>query len=167
MRFIRLFLISFIVLFLIITGISLFIPSHVRISKAIDIRASRDSIVAQLADPAQWKHWYPGLDTAALYYEQGVPKGVITNRQSNAFILITEATGKEVVTEFKGFRNKQVVSGWNLIPAADSATVTVQWYMDFSLRWYPWEKFSSLVLEKNYRPVMEQGLANLKKQVEN
>jgi hypothetical protein len=39
--------------------------------------------------------------------------------------------------------------------------------MDFKLRWYPWEKFSSLLLEKRYGPVMEQGLAKLKKSINN
>jgi hypothetical protein len=39
--------------------------------------------------------------------------------------------------------------------------------MDFHLRWYPWEKFASLLLEKSYGPRMEQGLATLKRLVEN
>jgi hypothetical protein len=38
--------------------------------------------------------------------------------------------------------------------------------MDFRLRWYPWEKFSSLLLEKRYGPMLENGLDNLKKLME-
>jgi len=38
--------------------------------------------------------------------------------------------------------------------------------MDFHLKWYPWEKFSSMLLENRYGPMMEQGLAKLKKVVE-
>ena len=167
MRFIRLLIISFIVLFLIVTGISLLIPSHVRLSKAIDIKASRDAILTQLNDPAQWRHWYPRLDSAQLFYEAGQVNGVSLNDRAGTLIVLTRQSPQEVVTEFKGHKMKQLVSGWNIIPAADSTIVTVQWYMDFSLRWYPWEKFSSLVLEKTYGPVMEQGLARLKKLVEN
>lgn len=166
MHFIRLLLISLVALFLIITGISLLIPSHVRISKAIDIRAGKEVVLAQLADPAQWKSWYPGLDTAQLVIENGQVKGVAA-KGSDAAIIITGQTPDEVITAFKGHKMKKVISGWKLIPAPGSNLVTVQWYMDFSLRWYPWEKFSSLVLEKNYRPVMEKGLANLKKKLEN
>jgi hypothetical protein len=35
--------------------------------------------------------------------------------------------------------------------------------MDFRLRWYPWEKFSSLLFEKSYGLTMEKGLNNIKK----
>jgi hypothetical protein len=38
--------------------------------------------------------------------------------------------------------------------------------MDFHLRWYPWEKFASLLFEQSYGPKMEQGLGNIKKMVE-
>jgi hypothetical protein len=38
--------------------------------------------------------------------------------------------------------------------------------MDFHLRWYPWEKFGSLLLEKSYGTKMEMGLMSLKKLAE-
>jgi len=42
----------------------------------------------------------------------------------------------------------------------------VQWWMDFKLRWYPWEKFSSLFFENIYGAQMEKGLDNLKRLAE-
>jgi hypothetical protein len=38
--------------------------------------------------------------------------------------------------------------------------------MDFRLRWYPWEKFSSLLFEKQYGTQMEAGLESLKQLAE-
>jgi hypothetical protein len=57
-------------------------------------------------------------------------------------------------------------TGWNIIEGRDPATITVQWYTDFHLRWYPWEKFSSLLLEKTYGPPMEKGLSQLRSALE-
>ena len=64
----------------------------------------------------------------------------------------------------KGFR--PIVTGWNAITHQSTDSTTVQWYIDFQLRWYPWEKFSSLLFEKNYGVRMEEGLSNLKKLAE-
>jgi hypothetical protein len=55
-----------------------------------------------------------------------------------------------------------VLNSWQLhrFPASDS--ITLQWYMDFKLQWYPWQKFSSLFYENTYGNLMEQGLKNIK-----
>jgi hypothetical protein len=42
----------------------------------------------------------------------------------------------------------------------------VQWYFDFVFRWYPWEKFSSIVYDKQLGPAMEKSLNNLKDLIE-
>ncbi|RYY90244.1 MAG: hypothetical protein EOO15_03290 [Chitinophagaceae bacterium] len=43
---------------------------------------------------------------------------------------------------------------------ADS--LTLQWYIDFKLKWYPWEKFSSLFFENSYGNMMQTGLERMK-----
>ena len=63
MKIIRFLLINIILLFLIVTGISLFIPSHVRISRAVNVASSVDSVLQQVDDLNKWKSWYPGFDT--------------------------------------------------------------------------------------------------------
>jgi hypothetical protein len=49
----------------------------------------------------------------------------------------------------------------------DSTHHTVQWYFDFHLRWYPWEKLASLLLEKVYGTRMAQSLERLRAVAEN
>lgn len=50
----------------------------------------------------------------------------------------------------------------------ESANITVvQWYYDFKLKWYPWEKFGSITFDQQLGPVMERSLNKLKKLVEN
>jgi hypothetical protein len=153
---------SFIFLFAIITIISLFIPSHVQISKAVEVIAEKDSVYQQIADPNQWHHWYPTGDSMKVIYVGTEPKGIELN---NLKLQITSIETNEVRAKYSSVEEtKEMQTAWTLIPARNS--VAVQWSMYFHLRWYPWEKFSSLLLEKRYGPVMETGLNNLKTYLE-
>lgn len=164
MRLIKLAIISFIFFFLLITGISLLIPSNVRISKARDINADKDSVLVQINDATNWKNWYPGADTLELLRIEGVVKGIITRETQG--IIISSANDSVVTAGNAGPGSRRSEMGWNIMQQGGKGPVTVQWYMDFHFRWYPWEKFSSLLLEKRYGVVMEQGLDKLKKFVE-
>ena len=160
MRVVKLGIISIIFFSILITGISLFFPSHVHISKAIDIRTSKDSLMSRITDVTKWKSWYPGADTATYFVEQGKIKGIATG--NDQALVIREMNDSAVLTMNVGTHLKSAGSGWNIFPGSFPNSFTVQWYMNFRLRWYPWEKFSSLLLEKRYGPVMEQGLERLK-----
>lgn len=144
MRIIKLAFISLIVFSVLITLFSLFFPSTVRISKAIDINSGRDAVLQQLKDASNWKNWYPGADSAQL-----LPA-------------ITVITDSSVTANSLLQNGRKGITGWNIYESAVPNTVTVQWYMDFKLRWYPWEKFSGLLFEKRYGPMMERGLEKLK-----
>ena len=51
MRVIKLGILSFIFLFVLVTIISLFIPSHIRISRATDINGAKQDVMNLIADP--------------------------------------------------------------------------------------------------------------------
>jgi hypothetical protein len=170
MHFFKLGLISIVLLFLLLTGISLFIPSRVRISRAIDLEADRSVVMDRIRDAGEWKKWYPGLDTAKPYYVAGSLKGMILNESDpsgSVYIAIVTEDSNEITARFAGKKMDPVINVWKVISPPGGNSLTLQWYMDFHLRWYPWEKFASLLLEKSYGPKMEQGLSNLKKLVEN
>ena len=144
MKVIKLAIISFVIFFLLITAISLFIPSHIRISKAVQINATKENVMEEVKNPVNWKHWYPGADSAQLILENGVAKGISGN-DSRQSLLISTVTDTSVIAEHKGSLNRKMTSGWNLMPGQSASTVTIQWFMDFKLKWYPWEKFASLL----------------------
>jgi len=159
MRIARLIITSVLVLFLIITIISLFIPSHVRLSKAVQINSSKESVMTQISDPEKWRNWYPGADSSKFFYEDDSIKGLILEPNKRRYIIITGKKDDEVTAVYL-LPNKQIPTGWQVATAENS--VTVQWYIDFHLRWYPWEKFTSFLFEKVYNPQLQQGLNNLK-----
>jgi hypothetical protein len=163
-RIIKLGLISIVFFALLITGFSLFFPSRIRISKAIDINASKDSVLLQVSDATNWQQWFPGADSAEMILENGKVVGLRSKNKQE--LIIENITDSTVLATTKTPGAKNGESGWDFIPASIPNTITIQWYMDFRLRWYPWEKFSSLLLEKRYGPMLENGLDNLKKLME-
>lgn len=152
MRIIKLGLISFAFLFLIVTLISLLIPSHIRISRATNLPPVRDSIMALLKNEKAWNPIY--TDSA------------IASRSAGLQRTITEQTDSTFVYTLQDEGRKPVTNGWRLYGAPASDSLTLQWYMDFRLGFLPWQKFSSLFYEGTYGILMETGLANLKKKMQ-
>lgn len=145
MRIIKLGIISAIVFSLLLLLFSLIIPSHVRISRAVNIAAPKQAVYAQIESTDKWKVWNE--------FSQG------------RISVAVDATEPTLITTHWKYGDKTVKSYFQL---EESANITVvQWYFDFHLRWYPWEKFGSITFDKQFGPVMERSLNNLKKLVEN
>jgi hypothetical protein len=147
MKILKLGLISLVTFFLLFTAISLFFPSHIRLSKAVDVNTGKKEMLSFLTDTSNWKKWYPGADSMDL------TKVAITSIDSS--VTAINKTGTTL----------KATSAWNIYNTAIPNTITVQWYMDFNTGWLPWQKFSGLLLEGKYGPMMEKGLENLKKVV--
>jgi hypothetical protein len=158
MRLIKLALISFVIFFGIITAMSLLIPSHIRISKAINMHAPKDSIFSLVANQKQWPRWHPA-------FQQGHMPELL--QQNKITITPLQTTDTLVTMQWQQEGRRPVINGWQLHEFASTDSLTMQWYMDFNLPWYPWEKFGSLFYEKTYGVMMEKGLSNLKQTVQN
>lgn len=145
MRIVKLGTISIVVFGLLLLLFSLLFPSHVRISRAINISAPKQEVYTKIESPATWKEWnelaYGKIDVHI------------------------DSKDPSLITSTWKYNDKAVESGFRF---EESANITVvQWYFDFRLRWYPWEKFGSITFDKQFGPVMERSLNNLKKLVEN
>ena len=146
MKIIKLGLISVLFLFLAAVAVSLMIPSRVRISRAVDLQDARLAM-QMVHDTSQWDQWHPAFMHDSL--------------EPPAVSIVSQTDTSMIVTMHRGNR-KPFTSGWLLHRYPHTDTVTLQWYMDFQLKWYPWEKFSSLFFENVFGTLMEEGLANLK-----
>jgi hypothetical protein len=161
MRIIKLAIISGVVLFLIVFLMSLLIPSHVRVSRAVNITVSRDSLLARLTDLRQWKEWNELVKNTGSAMVQFTADSI-----SSADITVSKqaVAGDTLFTAWRQHHKRQLQSAfaWQ----GNSDVLVVQWYFDFKLRWYPWEKISSIVFDKQLGPPMEKSLDNLKKLLE-
>jgi hypothetical protein len=132
------------------------IPSHIRISKAIDISSGGEHILELVADKKKWSLWHPA-------YEQGNDSARNKWVQETTWKKV-EHNDSLVIVELIPKGQHPIVNGWQLYRHDNTAPLTLQWYMDFHLSWYPWQKFSSLFYEGTYGKIMEKGLSNLKEQ---
>jgi hypothetical protein len=150
-KLIKLALISVVVVFVIITAISLMFPSHVRISKATNLPNQKDSVFALIKNRTNWDKWNPVYQDSSL-----------KQQWEHLASTTLASTDSDYVIQLQQAGRKPVISGWQVYRYPSSDSITLQWYMDFKLSWYPWEKFSSLLYEKSYGRMMEQGLTNMK-----
>ncbi|HEY0066458.1 MAG TPA: hypothetical protein VGB46_03820 [Flavisolibacter sp.] len=152
MRLIKLALISFIALALLVTIFSLFIPANVRISRAVSIRAHKDSVLELIKNQERWPEWNPAFAPNREHQQ-------ISSR-------FTGFSDSSVTAVWQQGNRQSIPTGWRVyyIPEIDS--LTLHWYMDFHQPWYPWKKFESMFFDKAYGSMMEEGLGRLKKIVQ-
>lgn len=160
MGVIKLAILSFVFLFLLLTIISLFLPSTIRITKTEQINTTQQAVMEQIRDPSKWKNWYPGLDSSELFYEAGNATGIIQNRNKQQIIIIREKKDNEVMIEYKVAGKTKLTGGWKL--SGEQNSITIQWYMTLHLHWYPWEKFAGILYERSFATQMKTGLTRLK-----
>ena len=55
MRILKFFFLSIIVLFAVLTALSLLFPSRLRVSRAINVAAPKEKIIAAVGDLRQWE----------------------------------------------------------------------------------------------------------------
>ena len=142
MRLLKLAILSFIFLFLLITLISLFIPGSIRISKATNIAADDKVVYTYIDDLPDWRQWHPALKTVP-ENEFVVLKDSSVKVQGTT-IRVVERKNEELITEMLTDNGRPIISALKVIRHQQGDSSTLQWYMDFRLRWYPWEKFKSL-----------------------
>ena len=134
---------SFIFFSLLIVLVSFAFPSHVRISRAIDLQVSSKQARVALSEPT-------------------ILPEVFDDSFSPTSQTITDRTFHAVGNKSAAI---QMETGWQIIDGR-SETSTLQWYIDFYFDWYPWEKFASLLVETRYGSVLEKKLQQLKTRIE-
>jgi hypothetical protein len=168
MKIIRLFLISAIVLFMVLTFVFALFPSDIRISRVIDIdapSAKTDSVIQELKT---WDEWNEFVKDPQLTGKQASKPSSGNNayiRFDQFRVAITDSGTDSISTLWSKKGARPFNGSFLLVPISSGHTV-VQWYFDFHFRWYPWEKMGAMFYDKQLGPVMEKSLENLKIYVE-
>ncbi len=145
MRLIKLGMISIVAFSILLFLFSLVIPSTVRVSRAVNIHAEKTAILPFLIHQDKWKDW-----------------NVFANEKIDVTVEMVDTAMITTVWKYKD----QAINSYYWLEESTGISV-VQWYFEFRLKWYPWEKFGSITFDKQFGPAMEQSLNNLKKQIEN
>jgi len=157
MKWIKLAIISAAILFVVVFLLSLLIPERVRISRAVNIHAPQREIVATVSNPSTWTQWNEPLRHAAA---DGVETTQDQITSGNLEIVYTMVTADTIKTIWRSRKGREIMGVFSFHESGD--ITVVQWYFDFNLSWYPWEKIASINFDKQWGPTMEKSLDNLK-----
>ena len=151
--------ISVIAFFLLLAAFSALLPAHVRISRAVNIAASPARVTALLGNCTRWPQWNAYIQSLP---EKSVTANSIQSKQLTVTITASDTT--VTTTTWRQANGKTFPGVFSL--TGQGAFTVVQWYFDFHFRWYPWEKFSSIVYDKQLGPMMQESLGKLKQEAE-
>lgn len=168
MRVIKFLFISVIVLFCVLTALSLLFPSRLRVSRAINMASPREKIYAAAGDLQHWEEWNAFIRNTPLagkaFSTPSSGKGAWLHSDQLSLTIISTAPDS-VTLDWRLSNGKYFQGGYNILQTSGDS-ITVQSWFDFHFRWYPWEKLGILVYDKKFGPLMEQSLAELKRYVE-
>ncbi len=157
MRFLKLGLISAVVLFAVVTFISLLFPSTVIVSRAVNIYVPKDSIVPLVKDFNGWKKWINGMEKESVK----ILSATEANLAGTTVVIDTTGSVYSINSSWQN-KNKKMTSAINVLNDSASKITIVQWEFTQHIQWYPWEKFASMMNDKILGTMMESNLARLK-----
>jgi polyketide cyclase/dehydrase/lipid transport protein len=161
----KLIIFSVLILFSILTLISFVVPSHIRVSKTINIKAGTEDIFRYIDDLDKWRKWHPAfknLPSEKIKFIDSSNGKLSKLKIDQTLITLLLIRRDTVEAEFLIPGKKPVICDWFISAKPEPGVLTLCASMDFTLKWYPWEKFSSLFFDKTYGAQLEQGLVNLK-----
>lgn len=166
MRLVKLALISIVFFFLLLTGISLLLPSAANISRAIDINAPADTVYNYINDISNWKYWYADYNSSKTFVSSATTgKGAMLTMNKTS-VTIAEVLPGKIKAVWQRGKSNPLPAEFDFITNNGASNVTLQWQFTQKVKWYPWQKFSSIASHKIIGSFMEKSLENLKREVE-
>jgi uncharacterized membrane protein len=173
---IRLFKGFFIVLaglFIFITILSLFIPSKLMVTRAVVINAPAGKVFSEISNLQNWKHWQPVFINDSAKIKFNAEADGLSNfcewdsKDKKNTVQITDKSNNSISAILKRSGENDVQNTISVLPLADSNQVQVEWNVLIKLKWYPWEKFYGIFIEKITGQGYENALDSLKSYSEN
>lgn len=166
LRLLKAFIVGFVCLFFVITLFSLVIPSTVKVSRITVINnVTPAEVYEQIAYLQNWKNWHPVFksDSATVTFADSAHKtcDVVYNGTTTHLSLTFLDT---VLIKFDLLTKKQndTKVEMHLTNLQGQQSVQVEWRASTKLRWYPWDKFYGIFLDKLSGPGYEAALSGLK-----
>ena len=176
MRLIKMFLFVLLGLFAVITIIGLFIPSSVKISRGIIVSADSSKVHEELSDVGNWNKWLPWItaDSGAIVQLSPVTdqpgsyfrwKGMKINSAGTITIQSIKPGEILLLHELKDMNKAE--GGFRIRSTGVKNDVTeLQWYMEYKLKWYPWERFFGIFTDRTIGSAFDKGLEQFKNYIE-
>lgn len=172
MRLIKGFILAVAGLFIVVTLFSLLMPSKVMTVRTVVIHGTAEQVFAKISDLQKWKQWHPVFmqDSAAMHISdpssgKKAYAEWATNGKTNK-LMITELSVNELKASLMREGENDANNIISVTALEDSNNVQAEWRVLTKLKWYPWEKFSGIFIDKITGPGYEAALNNLKVLIE-
>ena len=163
-RILKLGIISIVVLFAVVTAMSSLLPSNIIVSRAIDMNVPADSIKNYLNNFYTWKEWLVVADSGSLkVVKEGNHEFLMIGKTK---VSITNVTDTLIQTSWKVGEAKPMDGHFRIINHPETEIKTIQWAFFVKVKWYPWEKFASIISDKSLGTFMEPSLDKIKSNLE-
>ena len=169
MRKVLVFMVSAVILFLFITGLSLLLPAKMSLTKSIGIRATPAEVYQKLDDFKSWPAWFPPMEDSTLQIHYGAsPASAFIKDDGGKELTLErlEAAGDTINIALRSKSASRVIYQFILIPQSPSNTQVV-FNVNTTFKWYPWEKVKGVFSDKIAGPVYQKALIQLKALLEN
>lgn len=173
MRLAKGFFIAIAGLFIFVTILSLFIPSKVIVTKAVVIHANAEKVFAEISNLQNWKHWQPVFEKDPGQIKFDTDSSGVSNSceweskgKRNKILITGKKDNVVTATLFRDGEN-DIFNTIRVSPVQQTNQVQVEWIVLIKLKWYPWEKFYGIFIEKISGEGYEEALNSLKEYAEN
>lgn len=138
MRYLKLLAYSVVFFFLLLTAVGLLFPGELHVSRAIDLPGQQRASLMRSIDDASFRRcWLDSMDRSIL----------LLARTTDSSYALPLSDGTSLRWTFHG----------------RDGSITMQGQVDVRLRWFPWERFKSLLLEPRYGGWLENELEKFRR----
>jgi hypothetical protein len=168
MKLVKFALLSLLVLFVVLTGLSFLFPSDLRVARLVNITAPRERVIGTVGDLRSWKDWnkFAGSNTLTNVRISSPSGGRGAQLSADELTVRETAVDSDGVSLHWSLKGGKEVEGGFQVGASNPGSVVLVWYFDLHFRWYPWEKLGIFVYDRKLGPAMEESLDSLKQFVE-
>lgn len=168
MRYLKMAVSSFIVFFSLFTLIGLLFPSNIKSVHSVVVNKNRPFVLKELRAASGWIKWYP--------FFQPLTGGHIDHAENDSTLFFNDK--KEILlynkradsnslsffTQYRGNVTEHIILVLDV--PGNSSQVQVMWHEKENLKWYPWDRFRGLVLEKAKVEYLDSVLTRFRNYVE-
>lgn len=145
---------------LMVSLMSLLFPSKVLVARSVQFAADNGAVIEQVGKLENWKNWHPVFQqinmqingSMAQWESNGKNNTIeITKVDSSAVYFLTKRVGENDIENIVSVKPISGSNEWN-----------VDWLAVNKLKWYPWEKFAGMFIDKISGQGYQQALEGLK-----
>jgi hypothetical protein len=150
-KYFKMALLSLVVFFSMFTLIGLLFPSNIRSVNAVVIHKKKEMILKELKSTSNWVKWYPFFQPLMDgHIDHAEKDSTVFLNDKKEMLLYNKKASADTLSFFIRYSNGTITEHSIVVldVSGDSNQVQVIWNEKEKLKWYPWDRFRGLVLEK-------------------